>query len=444
MTRKTTIEREKTNPLIANWFCGSDELILFLSLCLLGLIGAFWGAHLLNGYPYNFGKNVAGLFIPPLFCISYLTYCSYRYVLTAKVLLKTSVLFCLQAIPYAPLFSQIFQPTGSDDFSRYYLYAKNMFDNNTLWGGDKLFFKDAGYHYVTQPGYRYFVYLELLMLGNLYRIVSFINIGFYVVTVYFFQKAIAGKIKEKKIKICLLLLVLLFSPYVIKNMLMGLPEWLTVVLLMWGSCCYLTFDRKIVAVFLLGLVPFFRQNLIIAVLLLFLWILIHNKRKMSMTIFFLLPLLLPLYHNLYYAGDWRFFVDVFQLPFLNYSGSSKQVTGLNYSLIFNNILHYFGFDIENGKVNFSFIAALFLPYATVLYCWFIQLIPTAKYKALFLVISMSAIAPIILLGSAYYPRFELVNVAVAAVSFLLLYTHLYSMAKLKIPGALVLQAGVGI
>jgi hypothetical protein len=422
--RKLTLFRTK-------WFSGKDELILFFSLCLIGLLSSIFGARLLNGYPYNFGKNLAGLFVLPSLCLIYITYSCYRYGLKPQVLVKTTVLFCLQAIPYAPLFLQIFYPTGQDDFSRYYLYAKNMVKTNTLWGGDKLFFKDAGYHYVTQPGYRYFVYLELLSFGNLYRFVQFINIGFYLLTVYFFQRGIIGKIQEKKLKLCLLLLVLSFSPYLIKNLLMGLPEWVTVILLMWASYCYLALNRRVAAVFLLGLVPFFRQNLLIAVLLLFVWMLINSKRKSNMIALFVLPLLLPIYHNLYYADEWRFFVDVFQLPFFNYDENNQDVIGLNYSLIFSNIIHYFGFDIENGKVVFSLIAALFLPYATVLYFYFIRLIPTAKYKFLFLLISMSAIAPIILFGNAYYPRFELVNVAVALVSFLLLYDYLSPKTKKK-------------
>lgn len=417
----TTITRKISNPLFTKWFSGRDEFLLFLTACLLGVVGAFFGARLLNGFFYNFGKNIAGLFLPPLLCITYFTYCGYRYGFTAERLIKTIVLYCLLVLPYSPLFLQNFQPTGEDDFSRYYLYAKNMIESNTLWGGDKLFFKNAGYHYVTQPGYRYFIYLELLLFGNLYRLVQFINIGIYVLTVFFFQKMIAELINEKKLQIGLLLLTLLFSPYAIKNLLMGLPEWLTVLLLMWVCYCYIAWNKRLAAVFLLGLVPFFRQNLLIATMLLFGWMLMKNKPKGSMVILFLVPLLLPLYHNLYYAGDWRFFVDVFQLPFLNYNVGSQQAKGLNYSLIISNIIHYFGFDLENGRVIFSFIAALFLPYATILFFYFIKLLSTRTYKFLFFLICMSAIGPIILFGNAYYPRFELVNVAVSLIAFLLFY-----------------------
>lgn len=80
-------------------------------------------------------------------------------------------------------------------------------------------------------------------------------------------------------------------------------------------------------------------------------------------------------------------------------------------------------DRENGKMVFSFIAALFLPFATVMYVCFLKLLSKSTHRLFFLFITMSAIAPVILLGTAYYPRFELVNVVVAVVTFLLLYAN---------------------
>ncbi|WP_345276987.1 hypothetical protein [Litoribaculum gwangyangense] len=424
MRRETTTMMGKiTNRFITRWFDGRDELFIFIIFCISGVVFSFFGARLLNGFPYNSGKNTIGLLLPPLLCITYFTYSGYRYGFTVKSIIKTIILYGLLALPYAPLFLQYFQPTSDDDFSRYYLYAKNMVDNNTLWGGDKLFFKNVGNHYVTQPGYRYFIYLELLFFGNLYRFVQFFNMGIYILTIFFFQKMIAEQIREKKLQICLLLLVLLFSPYAIKNLLMGLPEWLTVLFLMWFCYLYLACNKRLTAVFLLGLVPFFRQNLLIATLLLFGWILMKNKPKGSLVILFLIPLLLPIYHNLYYAGDLRFFVDVFQLPFLNYNDGGQQSNGLNYPLIISNIIHYFGFDLVNGKVIFSFIAGLFLPFATILFFYFIKILSTKKHKILFFIICMSAIGPIILFGNAYYPRFEFVNVVVSLVAFLILSTY---------------------
>jgi hypothetical protein len=161
-----------------------------------------------------------------------------------------------------------------------------------------------------------------------------------------------------------------------------------------------------------------------------------NKKKPVMFILFLIPLFLPIYHNLFYAGEWRFFVnfvydekllgsvDFFKLPIFNYNNKTQEIIGLNYRLIFGPILHYIGLDIEEGKLNFSLISAIFLPYATFLYFWFIKLLPSPKYRILYLILSLSAITPVIALGQGgYYPRFELINVIVSVVSFLILYIH---------------------
>lgn len=434
-------KREKTNLLISTWFNTKEEFILFIFLSLLGIGGAFFGSQLINGFQFDFGKNLVGLFVPPLLCILYLTYVGYHYRFTNKTLIKVCVLFCIQVIPYTPFLFQTFEPTIGDDFSRYYLSAKNMVDNHTLWGGDKLYYNEAGYHYVTQPGYRYFVALELLLFQDMFRIVQFINILLFLLTIYFFFKVLVVKIPEKRLRLHLLLLTLLFSPYVVKNILMGLSEWFTVVLLLWVCYCYLVQNIK-ATVFLLGLAPFFRQNLLITVLLIFIWMMINNKRKTTIFALFLVPLFLPIYHNLYYANEWRFFVDLyyegkwrqsvdfFQLPIFNYDEKNQEIKGFNYSLIVSNIIHYIGLDRDGGKLTFSMIAAIFLPYATVLYCWFIKLIPTIGYRTLFLLLSMSAIAPNILLGyGGYYPRFELVNVVVSVITFLILYTYLHNQQK---------------
>lgn len=405
-----------------NWFNGRDEIVIYAASILVGTIGAFFGYRLLDHYSYNAGKNLAGVFLPPLLTIAYFSYVGFRYGLNTSVLVKTCLLYCVLVMPYSPLFLQSFRPTGEDDFARYYLYAKNMFDNHTLWGGDKLFFKDAGYHYVTQPGYRYFIYLELLLFRDLYRYVSFINIGLYVLAVYYFNKAVYLAVESRKYQLCIVVLVLLLSPYIIKNLLMGLPEWLTVTLLMTICYLYVIPRNRLLSIFLLGLVPFLRQNLLIAAICLFGWILLNNRKKAVMVILFMLPLLLPVYHNLYYAKEWRFFVDVFQLPFLTYD-NTQSTSGINYSLILSNVIHYTGFDYDTGRLIFSPLAAVFLPFATVMFFQFILVLPTLKEKIFFILTTMSAVAPIILFGNAYYPRFEVVNVAVMIATFVLICTH---------------------
>jgi hypothetical protein len=294
-----------------------------------------------------------------------------------------------------------------------------MIDHKTFWGGDRLFFKNEGNYYVTQPGYRYFVAGELLLFRDLYRYVSFINIGFLISAIYYFQKLIFEVVADSRLRTSILILNVLCVPYAIKNLLMGLPEWFTVLLLIAFLYLYIIKKKELLAIFILGMVPFFRQNLLIAVSLLALWILLMSRKPVKALIFFLVPLLLPLYHNLYYAGEWRFFVRIFNMPFLNQSMDNNTSSVMNYDIIVQNILHYTGIDIKNGRLDIQLEAVIFLPFFLVLYFVMLKTIKTFRLKVIFIVISLSAIVPAIFLGTAYYPRFEFVNVVITLVTYML-------------------------
>lgn len=397
---------KQINQLIGSF----SEKKLLIILTIAGLAFSFVGYRLLNGYPYNFGPNVIGVFIPPVSAILYLSIVAVKRTVNFRVLFTAILLFSIQSAPYFPLLFQEFQPTPGDDFSRYYLYAKNMYDHHTLWGGDKLFFKDAGNHFVTQPGYRYLVLLELILFRRLYLFILFFNTVLYVLTVWFFFRALPRYNLSSQFRNGLVFLVLLFTPYLIKNQLMGLPEWVAVILLMW-SCVFYAGARDVPAVLLLALVPFFRQNLLIAILLLFAVLFARKKTAITVALFFAV-VLLPVYHNLYYAGSWRFFVDIFELPFVN------RQSGFNFTLLVGNLIHYFGFDIENQRLTFSFPAILFLPFAVWIGIKSFSVLHSRELQAILLLIVLSAVIPALLLGSAYFPRFELANTAIFMTGFL--------------------------
>ena len=412
-----------TRTVSFKWFY-KYELLILAVLCFIGIASSFFTFPLLNGYKYNFGKNLIGLFIPPFLCLVYLTIASFKHTLSKRFFFKALILYCIQILPFTPLFFQVFQPTVSDDFARYYLYAQNMLDNDTLWGGDKLFFKDEGNYYVTQPGYRYFIAVELMLFRDLYRFVQFLNIAFLLFALYLLQNLIQQVIRERWLQISLSVLVLLFTPYAVKNVLMGLPEWLTVSMLALFAYLYIVPRKEMTAMFILGLVHFLRQNLLINALLFAFFTLFYSQNKMKLLACFVIPLFLPLYHNLYYAGEWRFLVRVFDLPFLNYSQDTSALPRFNFDLILRNVLHYLGIDVVDGRVIFVIIAAIFLPFFLSLYVVLLNKLASLKWKLIFLGITMSAIVPAIFLATAYYPRFEFVNVAVVLVTFLLLYDRL--------------------
>ncbi|WP_127132524.1 hypothetical protein [Pseudoflavitalea rhizosphaerae] len=380
------------------------------------------------------GKSLIGVFIPPFIAVVYLTYTGYKYSLNRKLLIKTLLLYFIQITPFLPVFLQTFQPTPANDFARYYLYAKNMFDNNTLWGGDQLFYDKLGRGLVTQPGYRYFIFLELLVFRDLYRIVSFFNITLLIIGIYCFLRVIHELTITGKFKKAILVLVVLITPFAIKNLLMGMPEWLTACLFM--GCSYFLVVRRneLAAVFLLGLIPFFRQNLVITALLLLLYILVNSKERILLFITFFLVLLLPLYHNLYYAGEWKFFVDLLDYPFYNYT-PDKQISGYNINLLINNIVHYFGIDISGGRIEVSFIGAIFLPYSVILFFLMFRYLYRPAEKIFYFLITMSAVGPAILMANAYYPRFEFMNVIVMMICFAIINAAGYKAVQaLKNPG----------
>lgn len=398
-------------PLLANTFRSWSEKQVYYVLCVLGLVSGIVGAFVLHNFSFNFGKPLVGVFVAPILTVSYLVYCGFRETsFDLRIFKRFVLLFFIQVVPFVPIFLQVYEPTPGDDLSRYLLFAENMLENNTLWGGDQLYFNDAGLHYVIQPGYRYYLYFELLLFGKLSRAVQFFDILVLLVSMYHFTSAVVKGVADKRVRLMILSLLLLMLPALVKNLLLGLPEWLTGVILMW--CCYFFVVRKnvLIAVFFLGLAPFFRQNLLVGCVLLALFILVTNRAKLLTLAVFILPLLLPLYHNVYYAKEWRLLVDVFRLPFLTYQEPHAVVTGVNYQMILSNLLHYVGLDRMNGSFMFSLIGFLFLPFSVFLFFKMTTTFSNRLVRLFFIVTVLSVALPVVFLGSAYYPRFELMNV----------------------------------
>jgi hypothetical protein len=219
--------------------------------------------------------------------------------------------------------------------------------------------------------------------------------------------------------------VLLSVPYAAKNILMGLSEWLTVSLII--GAVYFHFFRKslLVAIILLALFPFFRQNALPVVLFLFFLFVNRQKNQIAYIFVFLGFLLLPLYHNLYYAGEWRFFTSIFQWPFLNYETSSALIkpTAFSFFHLFNNCLHYIGIDIK-GTPGPDFMEESFL-FLWVFLFLFVYMGRTLHSKLsvrfFYLSTGILVLLPGILLATDFYPRFEFVNIYLILAVFLTLY-----------------------
>lgn len=402
--------------LVWRWFQDKRELYSFVFFLVTGFAASVLAFRFLNGYPFNFGKNLAGAFVPPFLCVCYATYTGYRNSFTTALLVKTLLLYLLQLIPLVPLLHQVFLPTPLDDFSRYYLYAKNMVEQHTLWGGDRMYFPDAGYHYATQPGYRYFIAAELFLFKKLYRFTQFFNIALLITATFYFQKALKKTVANKQLLAGVFLLVILFTPYATKNLLMGLSEWLTALLLM--TVCYLYSHKKslVLCLFILALAPFFRQNILVGVLLLAAAIVFTHAGKAKLLLAFLLSLLLPLYHNLYYAGEWRFFVKLFATPLIN----ETKPAGVDFWVLLNNLWRLVGCEKLNGRLYFDLLGFAFLPLSWLVYACLLLQFRLGRQRIFYAFTTVGAALPGLFLGKDYYPRFEYVSVVFFLVSFCIL------------------------
>ncbi|MFN5134978.1 MAG: hypothetical protein ACK5DG_06635 [Chitinophagaceae bacterium] len=379
---------------------------------------------MLVNHPLQSGKEAMGLLAPPFLSSVFFAVCGFKNGFTKKLFLSTLLLFILQCLPFGEALTKVVEAAPKEDFARYIHYAQNMIVNHTLWGGDQLHFKNEGLSYITQPGLRYVIALELLIFGKLYRFISILNILLFTSCLFLLFKTIKEQISNKTIQVLLFLLFVLSVPYAAKNILIGIPEWFTVSLLMASVYFYFSRNTKWLTIVLLALVPFMRQNILPAVLLLLVFYIMNQKNKWRYLVLFTFVLLLPVYHNLYYAGEFRFFTSMFKWPFLTYeSWHSRVPTGFYPERIANNAFHYLGFDwlrfhkpilIEEAFLFFWIFCFLFFYFGRLLQYRFLRLLYFAT--SLFLII-----IPQLFLATDYYPRFEFVNVYLVIIVFLFLY-----------------------
>ena len=397
----------------------------FVFLLVAGIICTSISADLLKNNIYQFGPDTMAFFFPPFFTSLYFTIIGYQSGFTKRLLAESVLLFLIMLVPLWNYLFKVILPNPYEDFERYMVYAKNMVQNKTFWGGDRLVFKNQSNALITQPGARYFIAFELLIFKQLYRFVSILNLLLFCCSTFFLQKLIFQSITNNILKLLLGLLVLLSVPYATKNILMGLSEWLTVSLII--GTLYFYFIRKslFISILFLALIPFLRQNTLPVVLFLFSCFIYKQKNWGGYIFLFLLTLLLPLYHNLYYAGEWRFFTSIFKWPFLNYDASAEMAksNGFSFFHVFNNSLHYLGLHFRiNRELDFMEESFLFLWLFIFLFIFMGKQISSGFLRIVFFSSSLlMVLIPGILLATDFYPRFEFVNVYLILAVFLTLY-----------------------
>ena len=393
--------------------------ILFLLLAITGAACSFFLRDQLALLPYQFGKEALGLFIPPFLTAIFMYAAGSREQFSRKILWLSLLLFIIQLLPFGSLLFEVIQPNPKEDFERYVQYAQNMINNGTFWGSDQIRYPHLSKSYITQPGYRYFVAAELLLFRDLYRFVSVLNIGIFLIAVFYLLKFIQQQNLNQKLQQLISLLVLLTIPYAAKNILMGLTEWFVIVLLI--ACIWMYYGRKswLTAILILAFIPFIRQNLLPPVLVLLFLFCFNHQAKWKAYLLFGLILLLPVYHNLYYAGELRFFTSIFKWPFVKYEEAAA--SGFDFFKLINNLLHYAGLDISK-KPDFLEESFLFLLLFVGLYFYMSKSLQSRQLKLLYFAITfITVLLPSLLLATDFYPRFEFVNVYFVLAFFFVLH-----------------------
>ncbi len=195
-------------------------------------------------------------------------------------------------------------------------------------------------------------------------------------------------------------------------MLYGYTEWFAVSLFAVAAVCLLT-NRVLSTIVVLALVPFVRQNLLLVSLVMAGYTIVRSRRWWLVAPY-LLVLGLPLYHNLYYAGEWRFFVENTG-ALARASGSVPSDLAAAVAAAASRLPHYLGYA-PGQKLTTLAAAILFAPLGSAMVIYVIAR-ARAGLRALFTTIAVLTIAPTLVFGSGSFPRFEYVNLSVILLAY---------------------------
>lgn len=399
------------------------------SLC-VGVLLIFWLKPLLMLTDMSADRKTIAMFVPYI-CVGSVLF---WIILSGKLtVLQGILLWVLYLLLTLLLYDFFFEPIWHfyrDDPGRYSTYAHVMVSENTLWGSDavgKIGVEHA--YYVDQPGYRYYLAAMIVLLGGEHRLLQLTNMGVYLAALIWYILTIGNCKKIVYIPVSLVLVLTL--PYAANNVLEGLCEWFTVTLIL----LYITMSlrgRLIFAVVTLALIPFIRQNyLLVSVALLILGcIYVNGWRTRTVILFlFILIVLIPVYHNLYYADEIRF---------LTTNRGSLIKWGEPFASIINQLSYvlwwkaktYLGYWSAADWIR-TVQALLFAPFGTFLV--FYYLCKRLNYSRFcFALVSTLTIGPTLIFGWGYFPRFVFSNllIVLSVLPLLMQYKLQYSINNL--------------
>lgn len=361
-------------------------------------------------FPLSYSEFTPALFsffIAPFFTLLWV---AFRQLTSKPISIFTTLLiFGGISIPLLPCLNNVFQPSKYDDSGRYFFYAKYIVENRTLWGADAAVYNFLEHKsYATQPGYRYWNAVYLSVFGKPIRFIQFLNsFLFTFITIFAIKRLINENKIGKKLAFSATLLMVLSFPAGLKNCLQNLSEWFAVCFLLCSAVAF--FKKKhLLFAFLFAFSVFFRQNLFFAnsflVIILLCTDYIPTNKKFFTSLIYIFILLLPLYHNLYFDGNAKFFVDLWD-PYPYLKGESFEFGSINFSYLKNNLLQNLGIWFPSLEQP---ILSHFIPYFIffIVYHW-LKMERLTK-MVVFIFIGL-LFAPLVLFSTnTYYPRFQYV------------------------------------
>ncbi len=321
---------------------------------------------------------------------------------TKKVVVTLVVLalFYTVLVPFGVLLHDSTPGVGSDGLS-YVRIARYMVDNRTL--------KLERAPFWMQPGYSYFLAANCLLPG--YPIFLYTLLHSYVLVILVIVSLngiLHSKLESGKLAFALLSYpIVCVSSFFIKNCFSGLTEWLVFGFLFF-SLYFRIKKAPFFCVILLSLVSFIRQNLLVttglltAIVALEYW---DDKKKIAvgLILVWLLIFMLPLMHNLYYAGVFDFL-------------AANREVSVRMKPIYHVLYDYLGYPylFERFKVE-----RLCVPFGSIVFLIFLVRLFRAGTAGvvLYLLLMVSCVGPTAIFGWAYYPRFQLVNYAILFVGY---------------------------
>ena len=393
-----------------------------------GFILIMWLKPLLEANDLACGKHAIAMFIPfgsvgLVLTLLVITDSFSKYHFVYLVSLYVVLMLLFTDLFFNPIWHYYF-----DDPGRYSNYAHFILTEGTLWGGDALggMGANAG-HYVDQPGFRYFLALMIKILGGEHRLMQLSNMLIYLVGLLTFLGVARDSLSRGHFTMIAAFLILSL-PYAANNILDGLSEWLAVTLFFFFVSLTIR-ERIIAAIVLLALIPFVRQNLLITsgLLAAFLAIcLAKGKGRFIAIAVFVGILCLPIYHNLYYAGEFRL-LTTNRGNHIDWNSFATVIESI-FNLVLWKSVRYLGY---HPHVDFlrTIVSVLFAPLGTGLLLYFLFGIRrSARYW--YWVLAAMTVGPTILFGWGYFPRFVFTTQAIVLTAIPILNRNLKVTRKL--------------